>query len=175
LRRVNAAANTGGEGVLGSEAAGPTSEGECPLRGVAFVANLGADQALRGLRVLVVEDEVLIAMYLEDILLELGCEVIGPASTVSEALDLAARSKLDAATLDVNLGKETVYPVAEALEQARIPFVFVTGYGAAGLSETYARYPAIKKPVDMGSFGDQLLAGLRLSASRYRAQALGPG
>jgi CheY-like chemotaxis protein len=139
------------------------------------VANPGADDALRGLRVLVVEDEALIAMYLEDVLLELGCQVIGPASTVSEALGLAARSRPDAATLDVNLGKAQVYPVAQALEQARIPFVFVTGYGSAGLSETYAQYPTIKKPVDMGSFGDQLAAGLRQSASRYRAQVLGPG
>jgi CheY-like chemotaxis protein len=70
---------------------------------------------LKGLRVLVVEDEALVAFQLEDMLAELGCAVIGPASRVGQALDLLGRERVDAAVLDVNVAGELVYPVADAL------------------------------------------------------------
>ncbi len=116
---------------------------------------------LAGLRILVVEDEVLIMMLLEDLLQELGCEVVGPASSVAQALALVATERPDAAVLDVNLGKELVYPVANALKQAGVPFVFVTGYGQAGLIDDYRGRAAIRKPIDPDTFGRELAAGLR--------------
>jgi CheY-like chemotaxis protein len=120
-------------------------------------------------RVLVVEDEIFIALFLEDLLRDLGCEVIGPASQVSEALALAAAEEPRAAVLDVNLGRERVYPVADALRQWGIPFVFVTGYGPAGLIDAYSGHPTIAKPINPATFASELVAGLRLAAARIGA------
>jgi CheY-like chemotaxis protein len=89
---------------------------------------------LKGLRVLVAEDEALVAFQLEDMLAELGCAVIGPASRVGQALDLLGRERVDAAVLDVNVAGELVYPVADALTAQGLPYIFATGYGAAGLT-----------------------------------------
>lgn len=116
---------------------------------------------LAGLRVLVVEDEMLNAMFLEDLLLDLGCEVVGPAATVAEGLALASSERPDAAVLDVNLGADRVYPVADALRQEGVPFVFVTGYGVAGLIEAHKEQPTIEKPINPNTFGDELAAGLQ--------------
>jgi CheY-like chemotaxis protein len=121
-------------------------------------------QELTGRRILIVEDEVLIAMLLEDLLQDLGSEVVGPASNVSDALELTAREKPDAAVLDVNLGSERVYPVADALKQFGIPFVFATGYGQEGLDGAYIGHPTIKKPFDAQTFGKELASGLGLAA-----------
>jgi len=73
-----------------------------------------------------------VAMLLEDMLLELEVEVVGPVATVAEALALTAVDRLDAGLLDVNLGGERSYPVAEALAARNVPFLFLTGYGEAG-------------------------------------------
>jgi CheY-like chemotaxis protein len=82
-------------------------------------------------RVLVVDDEALVAMLLEDMLLDLGHEVVGPALNLQEALELAGSEPLDAAILDLNLGQGKLsLPVAELLEERGVPFVFATGYGA---------------------------------------------
>ena len=104
--------------------------------------------ALAGLRLLVVEDEALVAMLIEDALLDLGCEVVGPAGTVRAALRFAAaaRGELDGALLDVNLGGEKVYPVADVLAKAGVPFLFVSGYGAAGLDAAHSGATVVKKP-----------------------------
>ena len=88
---------------------------------------------LRGLRVLIVEDEALIASFIEDFLIDLGCDVVGPAMRMKEAVDLAREAAIDGATLDVNIVGEKIYPVADILTERGIPFVFMTGYGAAGL------------------------------------------
>ena len=93
---------------------------------------------VRGLRVLIVEDEVLISMLLEEILGELGCEVVGTPSTVAAALDIIDRTALDAATLDLNLAGEDSDPVAVALAARGTPFVFATGYGGAGIGPAWA-------------------------------------
>jgi CheY-like chemotaxis protein len=85
---------------------------------------------LTGLRVLVVEDEPVVAMCLEDILEELGCVTIGPASRLAEGLELAERGALDAAILDINLFGERSTPIAEALRARGVPFVFASGYGS---------------------------------------------
>ena len=81
------------------------------------------------LRVLLVEDESMVALLLEDMLTELHHEVVGPVARLDKALEIAQWQALDVALLDVNLNGEEIYPVAEALAVREIPFVFVTGYG----------------------------------------------
>jgi CheY-like chemotaxis protein len=85
---------------------------------------------MKPLRVLVVEDEGLVAMMLEDVLEDLGCPLAASLSSVGEALAwIEAGGEADAALLDVNLGGEQVFPVAEALAARGVPFAFTTGYG----------------------------------------------
>jgi len=103
---------------------------------------------LNGLRLLVVEDEAMIAMMLEDMLDTFGCVVVDIAGTLSKGLDLAGNLSLaiDGAILDVNLGGETVYPVAERLAARGVPFIFCTGYGLTGLASNFAHVPTLAKP-----------------------------
>lgn len=107
-------------------------------------------EALAGARLLIVEDETLVALMVEDMLSDLGCVVVDVAGTLSQGLSLVSDPDLalDGAILDVNLGGEKVYPVAEALAARGIPFIFATGYGIAGIAETYAHVPALAKPYD---------------------------
>lgn len=97
---------------------------------------------------LIVEDEILVAMHLEDLLVELGYQVVGPAIRFSEAMDFARREKIDFAVLDVNLAGTNSFPVAEVLRHRGIPFVFATGYGAQGISEQYGDQPVLQKPYE---------------------------
>jgi DNA-binding response OmpR family regulator len=101
---------------------------------------------LSGLRALVVEDELVIAMTLEEALRGAGCEVVGPIGRVSAALEVARAERIDFALLDVNLAGEKVFPVAGLLEEKRVPFVFLTGYGQSELSDGYAHRPMLMKP-----------------------------
>jgi CheY-like chemotaxis protein len=102
---------------------------------------------LRGCRTLIVEDEFAVLIMLEDTLAELGCNVVATASSLADALALAADVIVDVAILDVNLSRgEKVYPVAQLLTERRIPIVFSTGYGAAGLEEKWRRFPTLQKP-----------------------------
>jgi CheY-like chemotaxis protein len=103
---------------------------------------------LAGRRVLIVEDEALVAMLVEDALLDAGAEVIGPVATVTEALALLDSAVPDAAVLDLNLAGETSTPVADVLAQRGIPFVVATGYGAEGLPAGHASVPVLAKPYD---------------------------
>jgi PAS domain S-box-containing protein len=100
-----------------------------------------------GNRVLLVEDEILVAMMMKDILAEFGFSVIGPFSRVAEAMVAAVHEDFDAGIIDVNLGGEFVYPVADVLVARDIPFVFVTGYGVESIENRFAHVPIIKKPV----------------------------
>ncbi|MGZ3285532.1 MAG: HWE histidine kinase domain-containing protein, partial [Xanthobacteraceae bacterium] len=100
-----------------------------------------------GNRVLLVEDEILVAMMMKDILAEFGFSVIGPFSRVAEAMVAAVHEDFDAGIIDVNLGGEFVYPVADVLVARDIPFVFVTGYGVESIEDRFAHVPIIKKPV----------------------------
>jgi CheY-like chemotaxis protein len=104
------------------------------------------DPDLAGRRVLVVEDEMLVAMLVEDILAQLGCTVVGPAARIAEALPMARSEALDCAFLDVNVAGERVFPVAAALAERRVPFVFVSGYGEDALEAPFADRPALRKP-----------------------------
>lgn len=102
---------------------------------------------LEGFRVLVVEDEVIIAMLLEDFVEELGGEVVGPVQSASRAMKLIETEEIGAATLDVNVAGGNVYDAAAALESRSIPFVFVTGYsGLPGCPTEFTDTPTLKKP-----------------------------
>jgi CheY-like chemotaxis protein len=112
---------------------------------------------LTGLRVLVVEDEAAISLLLEDMLLDFGCEVVGPAARLSAALDAVTKEQIDIAILDVNLAGEPIYPVAEALEARSIPFVFSTGYGSQGIKDAYRDRPVLQKPFAQHDLKQKLL------------------
>lgn len=105
-----------------------------------------APTALAGKRVLAVEDESLVAMWLEDLLSELGCVVVGPANTLEIALELVDRDAIELAVLDINIAGEKVFPVAERLAARKVPFVFATGYGASGVIEPFNEHPVVQKP-----------------------------
>jgi DNA-binding response OmpR family regulator len=99
-------------------------------------------------KVLVVEDEFVIALTLETVLRRGGYEVVGPAASVGQALrQLDAESPV-AAVLDVNLGHETVFPVADALAERSVPFVFVTGYERPDLPAAHRDRPVLNKPCE---------------------------
>jgi PAS domain S-box-containing protein len=100
-----------------------------------------------GNRILLVEDEILVAMMMKDILSELGFVVIGPYSRLPEAMVAAVHEEIDAGIIDVNLGGEFVYPVADVLTARKIPFVFVTGYGVESIDGRFGYVPIVKKPV----------------------------
>ena len=113
--------------------------------------------AFQGRRILVVEDEMMIAMLVEDMLTELGCSVVGPAHAVGEALALAqADQSLDAALLDVNLAGEPVFAVADALRAIGVPAIFSTGYGAADLRAVDRGSPVLQKPFRAGDLARAL-------------------
>lgn len=101
---------------------------------------------LAGKRVLVVEDELLVALLVEDMLYDAGCIIVGPFARVPEALVAAQVERIDVALLDVNVADEKVFPVAYALEERDIPFLFVTGYGEAALPPDRPDWEACAKP-----------------------------
>ncbi|MDP3659182.1 response regulator [Phenylobacterium sp.] len=101
---------------------------------------------LAGLRVLVVEDEMMVSMLIEDMLGDLGCTVVGPASRLDEAIALANASELDCAVLDVNLGGQPIFPLADILRARGAPFAFATGYGDAGLRDVDKGSLVLQKP-----------------------------
>ena len=105
--------------------------------------------ALQGRQILIVEDEILIAMELEGLLRGKGCTIIGPAPSAKLALALLDRAKPDAAVLDLNLNGEPSRVVAEALVDKKIPFVIVSGYTGAQINEPLLQQaPRLSKPVD---------------------------
>ena len=107
-------------------------------------------------RVLVVEDEMLVAMLVEDVLQELGLEVAGICTHLDEALKLAASEAVDFVILDVNLDGKRSFPVADILRTRKIPFVFATGYGTKALEAEYAGAPTLNKPFMFGDIEQAL-------------------
>ncbi|MGH8191163.1 MAG: response regulator [Rhodanobacteraceae bacterium] len=95
---------------------------------------------------LLVEDESRIAMLLRDMLEETGCEVVATAARLDDALDQATSQSFEIAVLDVNLGGKPVYPVASALLERGVPFVFATGYGSANVPQEFRSVPVVQKP-----------------------------
>ena len=97
-------------------------------------------------KVLVVDDEALIAMLIEDMLADLGCDVVGPAYRLNEALELAKTSEIDCAILDLNLEGKPTFPVAAVLRERNIPFVFASGYAMTDSDTEFSSVPVLQKP-----------------------------
>jgi DNA-binding response OmpR family regulator len=112
-----------------------------------------------GLRVLIVEDEPVVAMCLEDLLVALGCAIVGPATRLAEGLILAGQEDLGAAILDINLAGERSTPIAEALQRRGVPFAFASGDGVA--PEGFETLPLIEKPYREADIETALQALLR--------------
>lgn len=123
---------------------------------------MGAEaDELRGLRVLLLEDEALVSMLAEAMLEDLGCEVVGPAMRVGQAIAIAGADTPDVALLDVNVHGETAFPAADALKRQDVPVGFASGYGGAGLPPEWADAPVLQKPFTR----DQLAGVLRRLAA----------
>jgi len=105
-----------------------------------------SDRALAGCRILLIEDECLIAMMVEDILTDLGCEVIGPATCIEEALTIVRTETFDAAIVDVNLNGQKSFPVADALAARGVPWIFSTGHDKKPLKDLYPNSMVVRKP-----------------------------
>ena len=97
-------------------------------------------------RALVVEDEIMVAMYVEDLLSELGYEVAGLATSLEQALSLAKAGGFDFAVLDINLAGQASFPVADVLRERGIPFLFASGSSSKGVSEEHRGAVRIQKP-----------------------------
>jgi PAS domain S-box-containing protein len=104
--------------------------------------------SISGNRVMIVEDEALVAMVVTESLTTLGCSVVGPFSRCSDALAAIEADEIDAAILDVNLDGEMVYPLADLLTERGVPFIFVTGYGSESIDDRFTHIPVIQKPVE---------------------------
>ena len=116
---------------------------------------------LKGLSVLVVEDEAIVSMMVESMLTELGCAEVWYASGVSEALELLDERTPDLAVLDVNLAGEQAYPVASRLAVKAIPFIFASGYGASGIIGEWNTRPVIQKPFHSDTLASALATALQ--------------
>jgi CheY-like chemotaxis protein len=99
-----------------------------------------------GRRIFIVEDESMVTMLIEDTLADLGYEVTGSASRIEEALIKTSSLTFDAAILDVNLNGFETFTIADKLVREEIPFLFATGYGAAGLPDRFCDVPMLQKP-----------------------------
>jgi CheY-like chemotaxis protein len=118
-------------------------------------------------KVLVVEDEMIIAMLIEDMLDEFGCKLVGPATNVPRALELIAKESIDVAVLDLNLDGKDTYAIADALQRKNVPFIFATGYGSAGLRQEYGNRPVLQKPFlasDLETALTEALSGTNVAA-----------
>jgi DNA-binding response OmpR family regulator len=112
------------------------------------------------LRILVVEDEMTIALLMEDMLTDMGHQVAGLAMRLPQALALAETVEADLAILDVNLDGRMSFPVADVLRRRGVPFIFATGYGSAGIDAPYQGEKVIKKPF----LADDLAVAIRTVA-----------
>jgi DNA-binding NtrC family response regulator len=111
---------------------------------------------LPGRRVLVVEDEMIVAWLLQDMLADFGCAVVGPAASINEALVMIDAEAFDVAVLDVNLNGKMSYPIADALISRGVPFLFSTGYDKDRLLEAYRIFPVLQKPFHRSELGNTL-------------------
>jgi CheY-like chemotaxis protein len=119
---------------------------------------------LEGVRVLVIEDDSLVAMSVGDMLSDLGCSVVANAGSLTQAFEKVGAGGFDFALLDVNLRGKEVYPVAEVLTEQGIPFAFASGYGRAGLPDEFRTRPIVSKPFQMEELSSVLSAALAKQA-----------
>jgi len=135
---------------------------------------LGPAPDLTGRRILVVEDEYFIADDIARALTSLGAEVIGPAADLQRAKALLSEGSIDWAVLDINLQGEMVYPLAQALQERSIPFIFATGYDRTSIPNGYADVPRWEKPFDPQTLARVLPSLMKSSASRVEAKGIHP-
>jgi two-component SAPR family response regulator len=128
-----------------------------------------SDDEIASRRILVVEDEMLIALVIEDVLQSIGSKIIGPAATLEMALKLAGEETFDAAILDVTIRGGKVYPVAELLLARGIPFLFASGYGDWALPAALRDKPRLMKPFTVAALEKQI--GLLCGGAKARQPA----
>jgi two-component SAPR family response regulator len=119
------------------------------------------------LKLLILEDEILVAMYLEEMLSDMGHSVISSANRVNEAMDVVRDCDIDFAVLDVNIAGTPSFPVADMLRKRGIPFVFATGYGQDSVAQGFGDHPTLCKPYAPESLKLAIAEGL-LSTARSR-------
>lgn len=129
---------------------------------------------LEGMRVLVVEDEMLVAMALEDQLSARGAKVVGPAMRLESALQMAEHEAFDVAILDVNLHGGRSYPVARILRDRGVPFVFATGYGHTEDHEELADVVTLAKPYRIDDLAKALERVVRLTLPQGKTGPTAP-
>ena len=129
---------------------------------------------LADLRILVVEDEVLIALEIEERLQRLGCEIVGPVGRLERALELARSTALDGALLDVNVKGGLVYPVAEELLARQVPVIFSTGYAPDTLPPVFRSLPCLRKPFGTGQLEDRGTGGVRWTTRQNQSRLILP-
>jgi DNA-binding NtrC family response regulator len=122
-------------------------------------------QLLANRDVLLVEDETMISFLIEDMLAAMGAGTVRHAARIDKALALIAEKVPAVAVLDVNIAGELVFPVAERLEQARVPFFFMTGYGRGGVDARWAAYEVLQKPFTPVDFEAALRTALTAPAT----------
>lgn len=126
-----------------------------------------ASSTLTGLRLLIVEDEYMVAEYISVLLENFGCNVAGPVATIEEAVAIVEDGVLDGALLDANLDGDSSAPIALALHAASVPFVVVTGYGACDLADEILNCaPRIVKPFKTAEFKETLVAAFTRQTNR---------
>lgn len=124
-------------------------------------------------RILVVEDETVIAFEIEDALESLGCEVVGPVSTLERALELAQSGAVDGAILDVTVRGGKTYPVAELLRAQAIPFLFATGQSDWSVPPALRTYPCLTKPFTSAELERHLRSlGIEIAKRKRSAPAI---
>jgi two-component SAPR family response regulator len=112
---------------------------------------------LVGLKVLIIEDEPLISMFIEDSLADIGCTTVGTITRLSGAASKIDEVECDVIMLDVNLSGEQTIELAELLLKRRLPFIFSTGYGHSGIPPHLHHVPVLQKPFQEGDLRDALL------------------
>jgi two-component SAPR family response regulator len=113
---------------------------------------------VKGCRFLVVEDEILIAVLIEDALVGMGCEIVGPTGRLDTAMQLANEGEFDAAILDITIRGGKAYPIAELLVARGIPFAFASGYSDWALPEAFRDQPRLIKPFTPRALDEQIRA-----------------
>ena len=126
--------------------------------------------AVAARRILIVEDEMMIAMMVEDFLSDLGWHALGVACTLEKALEMARNADFEAALLDVNLNGRDTFDVADILIERNIPFVFATGYGAQGIAQRLRAVPTLAKPYQL----DELDGALQQAMAGAEGQHADP-
>ena len=133
-----------------------------------------ANRSLANRRILVVEDDLAIAVLIEEVLQDIGCVVVGPVGKLDAALRLASEEALDAAILDITIRGGKVFPVVQHLQARGVPFALASGYGDWALPEALRNQPRLVKPFTAGDLIAQVRSLCDARSGSERAEALIP-